>query len=116
MSKSLIGEETWTRERCYITERINDASIPEFSLAGCRVEPGVTTELHCLDVDEWYLITEGDGSMEVGGNPPYAVGPGDTVSIARGVSQRISNTGGADLVFQCICIPRFRAEGYQPLE
>jgi len=108
--------EFWTRERCFITERINHQSIPEFSLADCRVEPGVTTELHCLDVDEWYYIVAGSGSMEVGGGTPYAVIPGDCVAIVRGESQRISNTGGTDLVFQCVCIPRFQPQGYQPLE
>jgi mannose-6-phosphate isomerase-like protein (cupin superfamily) len=110
------SEEVWTRERCYVTERINDAEIPAFSLAECRVESGVTTELHCLDVDEWYVIVAGCGSMEVGGGPAYPVSSGDTVSIARGESQRISNTGTSDLIFQCVCIPRFHVEGYQALE
>ena len=116
MTDSRNTDEFRTRERCYITERINDSSIPEFSLADCRVEPGVTTELHCLDVDEWYLIVRGHGSMEVDGRAPYAVGPGTTVSIPRGTSQRISNIGDTDLIVQCICIPRFTVEGYQPLE
>lgn len=108
--------EVWTRERCFIAERINQESIPEFSLADCRVEPGVTTELHSLNVDEWYYIVAGCGNMEVGGGAPYAVGPGDCVAIARGESQRISNTGETDLVFQCVCVPRFQPQGYQALE
>jgi mannose-6-phosphate isomerase-like protein (cupin superfamily) len=108
--------EVLTRERCYIRERINDAAIAAFSLADCRVEPGITTELHCLDVDEWYVIVAGQGSMEVGGKSAKHVGPGDTVSIPKGVSQRISNNGDVDLRFQCICIPRFTEHSYQPLE
>lgn len=116
MSDNYEGAEFWTSERCYITERINTSDVPAFSLADCRVEPGVTTQLHSLDVDEWYFIVAGEGRMEVGGGPAYPVAPGDTVAIARGESQRICNTGTVDLVFQCVCIPRFRPEGYQALE
>ncbi len=116
MPDNQLREEVWTRERCYVTERINNAEIPAFSLAECRVEPGVTTELHCLDVDEWYVIVTGYGSMEVSGGAAYPVGPGVTVSIARGESQRIRNTGASDLIFQCVCMPRFHVAGYQALE
>ena len=108
--------ETYTRERCYIRELINSPDIPDFSLADCRVEPGVTTELHRLDVREWYVIVAGRGLMELGDAPAYEVGPGDTVSIPRGMPQRISNIGEGDLEFQCICMPRFSAAGYTPLE
>ena len=52
-----------TRERCYIRELVNDAAITEFSLAVARVEPGVVTELHRLAVDEWYVITSGQGTL-----------------------------------------------------
>jgi mannose-6-phosphate isomerase-like protein (cupin superfamily) len=80
------------------------------------VEPGVTTELHRLDVDEWYVIVAGSGSMEIDGAEAFEVGAGDTVSIPRGRSQRITNSGAVDLRFQCICLPRFREAGYEPLE
>lgn len=116
MPNNASGAEVLTRERCYIRERINDPAIRDFSLADCRVPPGITTELHRLDVNEWYLIVHGRGSMEVGGNPAFEVGPGDTVSIPQGVSQRIRNIGDADLELQCICIPRFTASAYEPLE
>lgn len=112
----MSGEEVWTRERCYITERLNDAQVPRVSLADCRVEPGVTTELHRLSVDEWYLIVEGRGAMELGGNAAFEVGPGDRVAIPAGTSQRIENTGDTDLVIQCICLPRFTPDCYEPLE
>ena len=105
-----------TRERVYITERLNDPAVPGLSLADTRVEPGVTTELHRLSVDEWYVLQEGTGMMEVGGDEPFAVGPGDTVVIPSGVSQRITNTGNGELLLQCICIPRFTPDCYEALE
>ena len=57
--------EIWTRERCYIREIVNDPEIQQFSLAEARVEPGTTTELHRLDVDEWYVLVRGEGSVTV---------------------------------------------------
>jgi mannose-6-phosphate isomerase-like protein (cupin superfamily) len=114
--KAGSGEEVWTGERCYIRELINTDSIPDFSLADSRVEPGVVTELHSLSVREWYYITQGSGLMEVGGGPQTEVGPGDTVEIPAGVSQRITNTGDDDLLLQCICLLRFTPESYKSLE
>lgn len=105
-----------TRERLHIRERVNDPAIPDVSLADARVEPGVTTELHRLDVDEWYSIRAGTGLMEVGGSQPFVVSAGDTVIIPAGTPQRITNTGDGDLRFQCICLPRFTPDGYTPLE
>ena len=114
--KSGDTREFWTRERCHITELINDPQISEFSLAVARVEPGVTTELHKLDVDEWYVIRSGLGRVEVDGAPWLVVAPGDFLSIPAGASQRIENTGPNDLVFHCICMPRFLADNYHSLE
>jgi mannose-6-phosphate isomerase-like protein (cupin superfamily) len=110
------GSEFYTRERVYVTELLNDAAVPQVSLARCRVLPGVTTELHRLDVAEWYVLEQGSGLMEVGGGEPFAVGPGDVVAIPAGTSQRITNTGATDLVLQCVCVPRFTEDGYTPLE
>lgn len=104
-----------TAERCFITELLNDPSLPGASLARARVEPGVTTALHRLDVEEVYVIESGDGLMEVGGER-FAVTAGDSVRIGAGVSQRIANAGPGDLVFLCLCRPRFRPEGYVDLE
>ena len=109
-------EEVWTSERCFIRELINIESIPEYSLAETRVEPGVVTELHSLSVREWYYIVQGIGLMEVGGGVPIEVAPGDTVEIPAGVSQRITNTGNVDLKFQCVCLPRFTVDCYRSLE
>jgi mannose-6-phosphate isomerase-like protein (cupin superfamily) len=121
MSETLIKgsntrEEAWTGERCYITELINDPAIPDVSLARCRVPPGTTTELHRLSVKEWYVIDKGNGLMEIGSRSPFEVGPGDTVIIPAGTPQRITNTGSSDLVFQCLCIPRFTPACYEAFE
>jgi mannose-6-phosphate isomerase-like protein (cupin superfamily) len=107
--------EILTRERCYIREIFNDPRVPQWSLAECRVEAGVTTELHRLAVDEWYVIVEGEGLMEVDGKAE-TIGPGDTVIISKGAPQRITNNGNRDLRFQCVCMPRFTAACYEALE
>ncbi|HUD96987.1 MAG TPA: cupin domain-containing protein [Woeseiaceae bacterium] len=109
-------DEILTRERCFIREIVNDPAVPEASLAECRVEPGVTTELHRLSVAEWYFILRGIGRMEVAGESPFDVAEGDIVAIRVGASQCIRNQGDADLVFQCLCVPRFTPECYQSLE
>lgn len=105
-----------TRERIFITERLNDSAVPDLSLADARLEPGVTTELHRLTVNEWYVIQHGAGLMEVGVREPFEVGLGDIVVIPAGVSQRITNTGDADLRFQCVCMPRFTEDSYHSME
>ncbi|WP_370675804.1 cupin domain-containing protein [Pleomorphomonas sp. PLEO] len=108
-------QEFATSERCFITELLNHSSRPDVSLARARVLPGVTTELHALDVEETYVIEAGGGMIEVGGDR-FRVRPGDSVRIPEGTSQRIDNDGAVDLVFLCLCRPRFRAEGYVSLE
>ena len=108
--------EVWTDERCYIAELVNDPAWPEFSLARCRVEPGVTTQRHALAVHEIYLVREGTGLMYRGDEDPFEVGPGDTVTIPKHLPQRILNAGQTDLVFDCLCSPRFWQECYTPLE
>lgn len=110
------ARETLTAERCYIRELLNDERVPETSLAETRVAPGVTTELHRLSVAEWYILEEGRGLMEVAGDEPFAVGPGDVVAIPPHTSQRITNCGSGDLRFLCLCLPAFRPECYESLE
>ena len=111
-----MPDEVWTEERCFITELMNDASVPDVSLARCRVEPGVTTQRHRLSVREWYVVEQGRGLMEVGDCEARAIGPGDVVEISAGTAQRVTNTGAADLVFQCVCLPRFTPGCYESLE
>lgn len=111
-----LPREFWTGERCWITELLNHDRYPEVSVARTRVEPGVTTELHSLSVSEWYLIESGRGVMFVGDNPPRDVAVGDVVTIPKHVTQKIQNCGDLDLVFLCICAPRFSQKSYTSLE
>ena len=109
--------EFWTEERCFILEMSNSRSDDDVSIARARVEPGVTTALHRLNgVDERYVILEGTGLMEVGGQDPIEVEPGDVVRVPAGTSQRITNTGEQDLLFLCVCTPRFLPDSYEDLE
>lgn len=108
-------KESATPERCFITELLNHPSRPNASLARARVEPGVTTQLHALDVEETYVIEAGSGIMEVDGER-FRVGPGDSVLIPERVPQRIENDSLEDLIFLCLCRPRFRSKGYVNLE
>ena len=95
---------------------MNSAEQPEVSLARTRVEPGVTTELHSLSVSEWYILEAGEGLMHVADSDPFVVRPGDVITIGMHAAQQITNTGKSDLVFLCVCVPRFSPECYTSLE
>ncbi len=108
--------EFWTDERCFITELHNDDASPEASLAIARVEPGITTQLHRLDgVCERYVVREGEGIVEVDG-VKQLLRVGDQAVIPAGAAQRIENTGPGQLVFYCLCTPRFVPSSYVNLE
>ena len=81
-----------------------------------RVPPGVTTARHALSVDERYLVVSGKGRVEVEGLEPEDISPGDVVLIPAGKVQRIRNPGPDDLVFLCICTPRFEPRHYRDRE
>jgi mannose-6-phosphate isomerase-like protein (cupin superfamily) len=109
--------EFYTDERCYIMETHNRLEDEDCSIVRARVTPGVTTKLHTLrGIDERYVILQGEGIVEVGGGEPTAVRPIDVVVIPAGISQRITNVGTGDLIFLCVCTPRFRVESYLDLE
>jgi subtilisin family serine protease/mannose-6-phosphate isomerase-like protein (cupin superfamily) len=105
-----------TSERCFILEVANDEGDADVSIARARVRPGVTTAWHIVTgTDERYVIVSGQGRAEVGDLAPADVGPGDVVRIPAGARQRITNVGVEDLVFFCVCSPRFRRENYRAL-
>jgi mannose-6-phosphate isomerase-like protein (cupin superfamily) len=109
--------EFLTPERCWIQEIWNDPSDTHASIARARVRPGVTTQLHRLrEVAERYLVVSGSGLVEVDKLPPDRVQTGDVVVIPAGTPQRITNVGDTDLVFYCICTPRFSPNCYEALE
>jgi mannose-6-phosphate isomerase-like protein (cupin superfamily) len=104
-------------EGCHITEWWNTAEDEAASVARARVDPGVTTRLHRLQgITERYVILQGKGLVEAGTLAPQAVGPGDVVVIPPGVPQRVTNTGGSDLVFLAVCTPRFTPAAYENLD
>lgn len=104
-----------TGERCYIQELLNHPSVDAFSLARARVEPGVTTQLHALSVREVYIVLSGHGEMAGGEDQRFPIGPGDAVDIPAEAPQQVTNTGTEDLVFLCLCAPRFDASSYTAL-
>ena len=107
------GGETWFEEGCFITELCNSPGDPALSIARARVAARTETEWHSLDVDERYLIAEGKGIMEMDGAPPARVNPGDVVVVPAGCRQRIRNDTNDDLVFYCLCTPRFTPDAYR---
>jgi mannose-6-phosphate isomerase-like protein (cupin superfamily) len=107
------SKEFPTEENCFILEVANDAGDPDVSIARARVRPGVTTEWHRLEgIAERYIIVRGTGRVEVGDVPPTIVTEGDVVRIPADVAQRITNIGDEDLVFFCVCSPRFVPSAY----
>jgi mannose-6-phosphate isomerase-like protein (cupin superfamily) len=103
-----------TPERCIIAENF---SSKEVSIARATVKPGITTAPHHLkEVQEIYIITSGKGKVTVDGLEPTDVERGDVVVIPPLTSQKIKNTEDFDLVFYCICTPRFTVDCYVPEE
>jgi len=117
LSRFDASTEFPTPERCHIIEIHRSEHDPACSVARARVAPGVTTQLHAMaGTAERYVLLEGHGRIEVGGDPPVELQPLDVVLIPAGTSQRITNTGSGDLVFLCICTPRFEPAAYVDLE
>ena len=111
------ASEFMTPERCSILEVWNDPADTAASIALARVEPGISTQLHRLNgVTERYLVVEGAGTVKVGDRLCEPVAPGNLVVIPAGMSQQITNTGPGDLLFYCICTPRFLPDCYENLE
>ena len=110
------ANERFTEERCHILESWNDPTDPDVAIARALVEPGVVTARHLLEVDERYVITAGHGRVNVEGLDPADVAPGDVVVIPAGAAQRIANTGDVDLVFYCVCTPRFESRHYHGID
>ena len=106
----------YTEERCSIVELLNTDRCEGVSLAECRVVAGETTQLHSLQIAERYVVRQGTGVMELSGNDTFAIGAGDCVLIPAGCAQRVRNTGTEDLLFLCVCTPRFSPRHYTVLE
>ncbi len=105
-------KEFYTDEKCHIIEMLNTTEVENVSVSRARVEPGITTQNHALHFDEIYYILDGEGEMQINNGELKRMKPGDLAFIKRGSSQRITNTQDKDLIFLCICTPRFKPEGY----
>lgn len=115
--KPAESSEVATPELCRILESWNTPADAAVSIARARVAPGVTTKLHRLSgVVERYVIVEGEGRVAIGEDIHEDLRPGDVAIIPAGVTQSITNTGRGDLVFYCVCTPRFTPECYEALE
>ncbi len=106
-----------TAERCNINELLNNSHDNNYSIARASVAPGVTTQLHAVkNTTERYIILEGQGRVFIDGALSEDVNHLDIVTIPAGVSQKIENCGHTELVFLCICTPRFEQKNYCNLE
>ncbi|MEL6111517.1 MAG: cupin domain-containing protein [Pseudomonadota bacterium] len=104
--------EVWISEGLFVTELLNSADKPDLSVARCRLPPRLTTQAHRLSVAETYIIEQGHGTMVLDG-VQVDVTVGDSVPIAPGTVQSISNNGDGDLIFLVICTPRFTPADYE---
>jgi len=108
--KANIPYEYLTPERCYIAENFSDKDV---SIARATVKPGVTTKAHHLKkIQEIYIIMAGEGKVTFGDLESTKVSAGDVIVIPAETSQKITNTGQTDLVFYCVCTPRFAEDCY----
>ena len=115
--KADLAGEFPIRERCMVAELLGDDAVPDMSIARCRVEPGVTTELHSLkNVREIYVVLSGTGITGDGRAPGQRIDPFDCVLIPAGHPQKVLNDGTKDLIFIAICTDRFVPECYIPNE
>jgi mannose-6-phosphate isomerase-like protein (cupin superfamily) len=112
---TLESSEFYTQERCHIIEIMNKPGI-DFSIARARIEPGIATALHAVKATiEAYYILQGNAIVEGDGLQRH-VGPGDVVLFAPDAPQTIKNVGEFDLIFLCVCLPRFQNSSYINLE
>jgi mannose-6-phosphate isomerase-like protein (cupin superfamily) len=111
------GVEYYTDERCHILELLNTPDSAEASIARARVVAGITTKKHRVaGTIERYVILEGQGIAHIEGQEDTKVTAGDVLLIPANVVQSITNSGPEDLVFLCVCTPRFEWGNYESLE
>ena len=102
-----------TSENVRILECWNRADDPRMSIARARLAAGESSEVHWLDgVEERFVILAGRGILEAGDIGGQALAPGDIAFVPAGARQRLHNPGPDDLVFLCLCTPRFTPDCY----
>lgn len=107
-------KEFWIEEGCHINELWNVPNDAHLSVALARLAPLHTTENHLLEkTTEKYVILEGIGEMNVNGEKNI-VKKYDVINIPIGAPQFITNLSDTeDLIFLCICTPRFENQCYK---
>lgn len=106
-----------TSERCTINELFNHIDDDTCSIAKASVAPGVTTQLHAVkNTIERYVILEGEGEVTINHSQAKTVSYLDVVTIPAGIPQKIKNCGQNELIFLCICTPRFEQKNYINIE
>ena len=75
------------------------------SLAEASLAPGQSTARHYHAASEDYLIIEGSGSLEVGGET-REVGTGDAILIAPGAWHELT-AGPEGTRLLCCCVPAY---------
>ncbi len=104
----------FTPEHCFIAELWGSNDDNALSIARAIVKPNVTTAAHHLSgVNEIYIICHGVGEISIEGLEKTEVKNGDLIFIPASTSQKITNTGKTDLVFYCICTPKFTTDCYR---
>ena len=110
------SEEFFIDEGCHIIEILNNSAHPNISISQARVEPMSTTECHFLnETVEIYYILEGVGTAYID-DEPIKVKKGDIIYIPKGVHQYILNETHHDLLFLCICTPRWIPNSYKSVQ
>jgi mannose-6-phosphate isomerase-like protein (cupin superfamily) len=77
------------------------------SLAEATLPVGAATQAHYHpQTEEIYYILSGEGIMVIEGDRRQ-VTVGDAIGILAGQRHQIRNTGNANLVFLCCCVPAY---------
>ncbi len=84
-----------------------NSDIARQSLAEASLPSGASTQAHYHpQTEEIYYILQGEALMAIEAEC-RAVGPGDAIAIPPGRKHQIRNTGTAELVFLCCCVPAY---------
>jgi quercetin dioxygenase-like cupin family protein len=105
------SKEFFVGEGVYVLERENSPKDPAVGFDRIRVPAGVTTALHRLKIDERYMITSGQGTVEVNGHKQH-VQAGDVVQFPRESTQRITPEAGG-MEFYSVTTPRFLVDDFE---
>jgi mannose-6-phosphate isomerase-like protein (cupin superfamily) len=105
------SKEFFVGEGVHVLERENSPKDPSVGFDRIRVPAGVTTALHKLKIDERYMITSGQGTVEIDGQKRH-VQEGDVVLFPRESTQRITPEAGG-MEFYSVTTPRFLVEDFE---